>query len=197
MLDKDLMKIIQNRRSIRRFKKKIINLDDLRDITMAGSYAASAGNRQLWHFIIVNNAKMVAEIFKCLEWLSGAGIIDESKSPSAYIIVLLKNPNNKWTIISDGAAAIQNMMLMSYVKGIGSCWVASVKKNRVYELLKIPKYLTIFSALALGYPDENPMVEEVNLKEPKVYINTSGKILVQKRVLESIISINEFSSSLM
>jgi len=197
MLDKDLMKIIQNRRSIRRFKRKIIDLKDLRDITKAGSYAASAGNRQLWHFIIVNNAKMVAEIFKCLEWLSGAGIIDESKSPSAYIIVLLKNPNNKWPIISDGAAAIQNMMLMSYAKGIGSCWVGSVKKNRVHELLKIPKHLTIFSTIALGYPDEDPMVEEVDLKEPKVYINTTGKMFIQKRVLESIISINEFKSSLL
>jgi nitroreductase len=197
MLDKDLMKLIQNRRSIRRFKRKIIDSKELRDIVKAGSYAASAGNRQLWHFVIVNNAKMVSEIFKCLEWLSGAGTIDASKSPSAYIIVLLKNPNNKWPIISDGAAAIQNMMLMSYAKGIGSCWIGSVRKNRVHELLDIPKHLTIFSILALGYPDEDPIIEEVKLKEPKEYINTSGKIMVQKKVQESIISVNEFKSSLL
>ena len=197
MLDKDLMKIIQNRRSIRRFKRKIIDPEDLKDIVKAGSFAASAGNRQLWHFIIVNNDKLVSEIFKCLEWLSGAGTIDASKSPSSYIIVLLKNPNNKWPIISDGAAAIQNMMLMSYAKGIGSCWIGSVRKNRVHELLDIPKHLTIFSILALGYPDEDPIVEEVDLKEPKVYINISGKIMVQKKVQKSIISINEFKSSLL
>ncbi len=197
MLDKDLIKIIQNRRSIRRFKRKIIDPKDLKDIVKAGSFAASAGNRQLWHFIIVNNGKLVSEIFKCLEWLSGAGTIDASKSPSSYIIVLLKNPNNKWPIISDGAAAIQNMMLMSYTKGIGSCWIGSVRKNKVHELLDIPKHLTIFSILALGYPDEDPIVEEVDLKEPKVYINISGKIMVQKKVQKSIISINEFKSSLL
>lgn len=99
---------------------------------------------------------MVAKIFKCPEWLKGAGIIDEVKSPSAYIIVLLKTPENKWLIISDGAAAIQNMLLMSCVKGIGSCWVGSINKNRVAALLKIPKHLTIFSTIALGYSDENP-----------------------------------------
>ncbi len=197
MLDKDLMKIIQERRSIRRFKRKTIDLEELRDITRAGSYAASAGNGQLWHFIIVNDPEMVADIFKCLAWLSGAGTIDESKSPSAYIVALLKNPNDKWSIISDGAAAVQNMMLMSHAKGIGSCWVGSVKKSKVHELLKIPKHLTIFSILALGYPDEDPSVEEVDLEEPKVYMDTTGKIFVQKRVLESIISVNEFKSSLL
>lgn len=197
MLDEDLMKIIQTRRSIRRFKGKTINLKDLKDITKAGGYAASAGNRQLWHFIIVNNTRMVAEIFKCLEWLKGAGTIDEVKSPSAYIIVLLKNPENKWSVISDGAAAIQNMLLMSCAKGIGSCWVGSINKNRVATLLKIPKHLTIFSTIALGYPDENPIVEEVNLKDPKVYENNIGQLFVQKRALESIISVNKFESKIL
>ena len=89
------------------------------------------------------------------------------------------------------------MMLMSFAKGIGSCWVGSVRKNRVSELLKIPKHLTLFSVLALGYPDEDPIVEEVDLKDPKVYINTAGKIIVQKRVPGSIISINEFKSNLL
>lgn len=45
MLDEDLMKIIQTRRSIRRFRGRTINLKDLKDITKAEGYAASAGNR--------------------------------------------------------------------------------------------------------------------------------------------------------
>ena len=197
MLDEDLMKIVKNRRSIRRFKRKPINLKDLKDIAKAGSYAASAGNKQLWHFIIVNNTTIVGEIFKYLEWLKGAGTIDEIKAPSAYIVLLLKNPGNKWSVISDGAAAIQNMLLMSCAKGIGSCWIGSISRNRVAKLLNIPEHLNIFSIIALGYPDENPIVEEVNLKDPKVYENNTGQLFVQKRVLESIISVNVFDSKIL
>ena len=195
MLDKDLMKVIQNRRSIRRFKRKAIRISDLKDIAKAGSYAASAGNRQLWHFIIVSKPEMVTGLFECVDWLKGAGEINASKSPSAYIVVLLNNPNNRWPIISDGAAAIQNMMLMSHTKGIGSCWIGSVKKSRVYKLLKVPERLSIYSILALGYPDENPSVEEVDLGNPEVYVNNIGKVIVQKRVLESVISINKFKNN--
>ena len=89
------------------------------------------------------------------------------------------------------------MMLMSHAKGIGSCWIGSVKKSRVKELLKIPEHLSIYSILALGYPDEDPVIQELAISEPEVYIDTSGKVVVQKKIFESIISVNEFKGDLL
>ncbi|MGQ9478343.1 MAG: nitroreductase family protein [Candidatus Bipolaricaulia bacterium] len=52
--------------------------------------------------------------------------------------------------------AAQNMLLMAYVLGLGSCPVASFSEVGVRELLELPDHLCPILLVALGFPDKYP-----------------------------------------
>ena len=121
------MDVILNRRTIRRFKQEGIPREDLVELVNAGRLAATAGNRQPWEFMIVDDPSLVKDLFASLGWLAGAP--EEAQQPTAIIAVLLSNPKDKWAAYADGGAAIQNMQLAAWEKGIGGCWIGSVAED--------------------------------------------------------------------
>jgi nitroreductase len=50
-----LFKVIEKRRSIRKFKPEPVAGEDLKKILEAGRLAPSGSNRQPWYFIVVRN----------------------------------------------------------------------------------------------------------------------------------------------
>ena len=60
----DVVKVIKARRSVRKYKPESIPADKLEIILEAARFAPSAGNRQPWRFVVVQEAsrkKAVAE----------------------------------------------------------------------------------------------------------------------------------------
>jgi len=180
---------ILNRRTIRRFKQEAIPREDLVEMVNAGRLAATAGNRQPWEFMIVDDPSLVKDLFASLGWLAGAP--EEAQQPTAMIVVLLANPKDKWSAYADGGAAIQNMQLAAWEKGIGGCWIGSVAEDTARNLLKIPAELKLFSVLALGIPDENPVAEDAD-DDVSAKRDPSGKLHVKKRKLDAICHINRY-----
>ena len=183
------MDVILGRRSIRRFKSKAVPRKDLVEIVNAGRLAASAGNRQPWQFLLVDEKCLVADLFASLGWLGGTP--DEKQRPTALVVVLLANPKDKWSAFADGGAAVQNMQLAAWEKGIGSCWIGSVDATTVSKYLKIPAELSVFSVLALGYPDEKPVIEESD-SEISAKRDDKGVLHVKKLLLDAILHVNAF-----
>jgi nitroreductase len=91
----------------------------------------------------------------------------------------------------DVGAAVENMILTAWEEGIGSCWLLSVERDKVREMLKIPMSHKIDSVLALGYPDEKPVVEDIE-GSLKYWKDTEECLHVPKRRLEDIIHLNIF-----
>ena len=50
-----MFKVIEKRRSIRKFKPEPIAKENLKKILEAGRLASSGGNRQPWYFIVVRS----------------------------------------------------------------------------------------------------------------------------------------------
>ena len=65
----DLIDIIMQRRSIRKYLPDPISDEDIETILKAGHYAPNASNRQTWEFIAVTNKELNREL---------AGIVDET-----------------------------------------------------------------------------------------------------------------------
>ncbi|GAF83623.1 unnamed protein product, partial [marine sediment metagenome] len=163
--------------------------EDLVELVNAGRLASSAGNAQPWEFIIVDDAALVADVFPSLGWLAGAPA--EDRQPTALIVVLLANPKDRWAAWADGGAAVQNMELAAWEKGIGSCWIGSVDADTVGKLLKVPSELKLFSVLALGIPDETPVAEDAD-DDVSAKRDADGKLHVKKRRLEAICHLNRY-----
>ena len=58
----EVMEAILNRRSIRAFTGRHIEMEELQQIIDAAVYAPSAKNQQSWHFTVVRNMEKIAEL---------------------------------------------------------------------------------------------------------------------------------------
>jgi nitroreductase len=64
---------------------------------------------------------------------------------------VVTDPANNWHEI-DGARAVQSMELAGWNEGVGTCWIGSMNRDRIKELLGIPESLHLLTILPFGYP---------------------------------------------
>jgi nitroreductase len=185
--------IIKTRRSIRRFKQKKIPRNILKDLVDLAHLAPSAANLQPWEFVIVDQESLCEEIFKTLSW---AGYIrpkrnpKEGEKPTAYIIILVNKKINKDNYAHDCGAASQNIMLSAWEKGIGSCLLGAIDREKISDILNLDEDYLVDTVVALGYPLESPKIVEAD-KDIKYYLK-EDVLHVPKRRIESILHINEW-----
>lgn len=187
-------KMILSRRTVRQFKSKPIAKDILEKLVNAARLAPSAANLQPLEFIVVDEEELRKKIFKCLKWaayIAPQGDPQPGHEPMAYIVVLVNTEIKEKEYEYDAGAAIENMILAAWEQGIGSCWLLSVQRRRVQEILKIPTTLKIDSVLALGYPNEEP-IAEIMKDSIEYWKDRTGRLHVPKRKLEDIIHFNKF-----
>lgn len=145
-----LEEAIYGRRSIRKFNDKEVPDSLIKELIDAAIQAPSACNLQGWKFLVVREGDR--KIFHN-EILSHA---------PAIILVAYKNDAVSTTgtlhrdYVQSAAAAIENMLLMAYSKGIGACWICDIPESAVLQsYFRIPNNYEIFAAVALGYYDES------------------------------------------
>ena len=56
----------------------------------------------------------------------------------------------------DVSIALQNMVIIATVQGIGSCWMGAFDEKKLHDTLNLPVDSRIVGAVAFGIPDENP-----------------------------------------
>jgi len=157
----ELKEVIKYRRSIRKFSDRKIDRADLLAILEAARLAPSAQNSQPWHFIVVQDEKMIREIANCVpvgfvrinSWMEkAAAIIVCCSKPKIFTHRLAKIFIKDLHLI-DLAITIENMVLMATDLGIGSCWVGWFSEKKVKKLLRIPGSYDVGMLLPLGYPE--------------------------------------------
>jgi nitroreductase len=186
--------LILKRRTIRRFKQQKIEESVLKKMINAGRLAPSGANLQPLEFIIVNDPDLVEQVFPAVKWagyIAPAGNPPEGKRPVAYIIVLINTAIKTKHGEVDAAAAIENMILTALDDGIGSCWMGAIDRDQLRTMLNIPPKYDIDSVLSLGYPDESPVIEDME-NSIKYWKDNQGVLHVPKRKLEDIIHYNQF-----
>jgi nitroreductase len=186
--------LILKRRTIRRFEPKQVPEHLLNKLVNAGRLAPSGANLQPLEFIVVNQAELVNKVFPCLKWagyIAPAGNPPEGKRPMAYIIVLINTEIISHGGEVDAAAAIENMLLTALEDGVGSCWLGSIDRDQLRPMLEIPQNYRLDSVIALGYPDESPVLEEV-ANSIKYWKDEQGVLHVPKRKLNDIVHYNKF-----
>jgi nitroreductase len=117
-------------------------------------YAPSAVNRQPWHFVVIDQRRMLDQI---MEAHPHAGML---RTASHAIVVCgdeqEQHDDGYWVV--DCGAATENLLLAAYSLGLGSCWVGlhprEGRKKAIAELLDLPGHVQPFALVALGYPRE-------------------------------------------
>ncbi|MFW5932641.1 MAG: nitroreductase family protein [Candidatus Hadarchaeota archaeon] len=189
-------KAIRKRRSIRKFKDKRVDYDDLEALVEAARLAPSAANLQPLEYLIVDDPEIEKDIFEYTEW---AGYVDWEpsfeKRPRAYILILVDEENmNKWYKYDAGLAA-ENICLSAVDRGLATCILGAIDRDSISEMLNAPEEKRIDLAVAVGFPDQKSDIDE-SADDPVRYgIDDEMNFRVPKRSLEDVLHRNRFEGS--
>lgn len=165
-------KVINSRKTIRKYIKKNISDSDIESILQSAMLAPSAKNRQPWRFYILDNTQKDKITSMMYKWdkthrdlkTSVKGSANQMLEANKAIIIYSpiyhsrdkKAYFKKPDYLSLGAA-IENMSLQCCNLGLGSCWLCDTLyiENEINELLNIKDFEQI-STLLIGYPKEIP-----------------------------------------
>jgi len=185
------------------FQSKAVPCDILEKCVNAARLAPSAMNRQLCEYVIVDDEQALAQVLDSARMWAGVPRPKEGWSPQgrpkAYIVSLINTElaaeigcGSRNTDF-DAALAMENMVLTAEAEGLGSCIMTSIDKDRLRQALNIPCKYDIALLLALGYPDEKPVIEESSGSVER-WLDADGVRHVPKRNLADIVHRNAFPS---
>ena len=140
---------IRTRRSIRKYKSEPIPEEKLRTILEAARLAPSAGNRQPWRFIVIQDIdqkKALAEVANNQTFLNASAIIVAAGDPEV---------SAKW-YEKDPMIALEHIVLAATALDYGTCWIGAFDEDAIKHLLKIPVNVKVIAVLPIGVPDETP-----------------------------------------
>ena len=143
--------VLEKRRSIRKYKGTPVPKEKILQILEAARIAPSAGHRQPWHFIVVEDKEAIKKLAKS-EWAAGApvmivGLADLEASPG-------------WCI-NDLGVAFEHLVLAATDLGLGTCWMGqSNREELVKSLLDIPDNFKVVALTPVGVPDKTPPPKE-------------------------------------
>ncbi|HUV05535.1 MAG TPA: nitroreductase family protein, partial [Armatimonadota bacterium] len=150
----------------------------------------SAANLQPLKYIVSADAELNARIFPTLAW---AGYLKdwpgpaEAERPSAYIAIL-GDTEITGDFGCDHGIAAQSIMLGAAEKCLGGCMIGSIDREKLREALRIPERFEILLVLALGYPKEKVVLEDVGPDgDVRYYRDSEGVHHVPKRSLDEVI----------
>jgi nitroreductase len=148
----ELMDVIRNRRSIRKYKTTPIPEDDIEYVLEAARLAPSWGNRQCWRYIVVTDEELRKKI-TTRDWAAEAPVVivgcaDPLKAGKKF---------GKPYYMLDMGISMEHLILAAHEKGLGTCWLGGqFDEDVVREALGIPESHRVVALTPLGYPDADP-----------------------------------------
>lgn len=186
-----IKELVKKNRSYRRFyADKTIELETLRELVDLARLSPSGRNIQGLKYMIFNSKEDNVKISKNLFW---AGYLKEwdgpedSEKPSAYIIMFrdktLGNP-----MPTNEGIALQSMLLGAVEKNLGGCVIGNVNRVNLKEELGFNDDLELAYVLALGYPKEKVVLDEMDESQDIKYWRDENNVHhVPKRSLDELI----------
>lgn len=166
-------KLIEQRRSIRKFKNRPIEQEKIEQLIQAALRSPSSRSFNPWRFIVVDKPGLLEK----LSVAKAHGSAFLKGAPLAIVVCADPSASDVW--VEDASIASIFIHLAAQSLGLGSCWIQIRKRDHdsstsadtyIKDLLGIPDNIMIESILAIGYPDE---VKQGHPKEALEYDKVS------------------------
>jgi nitroreductase len=191
----EFYRLLEARKSIRKFKTDPVSKDVLERILSAAMHAPSGKNRQNWRFFVLQGEKRDAYLsLSQKSWLGIKDILEKRLKPSLYqfterffytlggapVVILCYSMNDQderyHTSIGSVYMAVENINLACVAEGLGCCTMGApleIKEDvdRFIGVDRLPEHqegkLELLCAVVLGHPDHEP---------PKAPRQTEGRV---------------------
>ena len=166
----NVVELLKNHCSVRKYKDTPITQVVLNDILEAGVRGSNTGNMQIYSIIVtrdVQRKKKLAELHFNQPMVETAAAV--------FTVCIDINRWHKWCLQRnadpgydnllwlltgsvDATIVSQNICVAAEAHGLGICYLGTVLYNapEIAELLKLPKGVIPLTTITMGYPDETP-----------------------------------------
>ncbi len=181
----NIFEVIKNRRSVRKFKSTSVSREDIEKIIKTACMAPTSGNQQPWKFVVIDDRKILDEIYKesieqkLLNYkkyykdkdkskLTPENIAITRKKYEKYVSGFLSAPvyiaiytdsKSKYPSYNhyDGPLAAGYLMLAARAMGYGTVFATdSIPVSVTKKVLNIPDNYVRVCFTPLGVPEEWP-----------------------------------------
>ena len=122
----ETLKVLKERRSVRKYKAEQIKDEELNAILEAGTWAPSAKGLQTSVMVVVQDPATIAKLSKANAEIQGKPGTDPFYGAPTVVVVLADSSSRNW--LQDGSLVMGNLMTAAASLHIGSCWI-----NRAME----------------------------------------------------------------
>ncbi len=151
----DAMQAILSRRSIRKYASQPVSDATVEELLRAAMAAPSAGNQQPWHFVVIRDRQILAQIPEVHP--------HSSMVPSAQLTILvcgdLQREKHAGYWVQDCSAATQNLLLAAHAKGLGAVWLGVYPREArmagLRKMMGLPAHIIPLALIPIGYPEED------------------------------------------
>ena len=164
-----VLEAIQKRYSVRAYQDRPVEPEKLERIMEAARLAPSAGNRQDWRFIIVQDHARRQALMRAAKGQAFVG-----QAP-VVIAACAEGPDHVMTCgqsmhAIDVAIALEHLALQATAEGLGTCWVGAFDAAEAKAVLNVPADSRVVQLMPLGYPADEPRPKSrKELKEIVMY----------------------------
>ena len=158
----DVKEAISKRRSIRKYQRKEVPLDLIRELIDAARLAPSGSNAQPCRYYLVKDNET-------REKLKGNQIFEQDFVYQAPVLIVCCSDlqsyrqgikgwseENENRALRDLSIASAFLVLRATELGLATCYVGWMKKDRIKDVLDIPRNYIVPFVIAVGYANEQP-----------------------------------------
>ena len=166
----EIIEFLMKRRSIRKFLKKEVDLELVKQLVYVANHAPNSMNREPWKFILITDEGIKRSLS---ELHGGAKHIADAPLGVAVVAEPEASPQT-WMV--DTVNATMYFVLAAYSVGLAVAWIAAYEDQRAKEILGIPKDKVLVTLLSVGYPDPSYEIKPKEVKRPEevIYVNKYG-----------------------
>jgi len=165
-----LMKLVRERRSIRRYLPKPVEREKILSCLEAARLAPSAENAQTWRFVVIDDPELKARYAK--EAFSGIYSYTKFAAEAPALVLLLakldfmanrlgKQVQGIPFFLLDAGISGEHFVLRAEELGIGTCWIGWFNVRKTRKFFKIPRRHKIVALIAMGYYEKKPSRERL------------------------------------
>lgn len=158
----DLMSLIQNRRSIRKYEDKPVPAEYVQQVLEAVRWAPSWANTQCWEVVVVRDPAVKEQLqttlppkgnpaFKAIVQAPLVLALCAKTGSSGFYKGDVTTKFGEWMMYDLGIAT-QNICLMAHSLGLGTVVVGLFDHDQAAQVIKVPQGYELVSMIPLGYP---------------------------------------------
>lgn len=153
----DLLEVMQNRRSVRKYTNEPVSDEKLTTILQAGLLSASSRSIRPWELIVVRDKAMLGRMSECR--VGSAKMLE--KADAVIVVVANETMSDVW--VEDCSIVMSNMHLIADSLGVGSCWIQGRLRETPQQGISTEQYLRE----CLGFPYEYKLEAILSLGMPQ------------------------------